>query len=125
MNKVFWIILLFITGISFAVDYEVDSSSNPVNASTTIWIPNTRPGDILGKILVNQRAASAETIKVYDSSGTATGLLGTIDLSTGASTMGGPFQESVYSYGYRLSSGVTITKSASLADLTILWKHVR
>jgi len=110
-----------------AVDYEVDSSSNILGTGTLSVIPNSGPGDILGKLVVNTRATGviAETIKIFDSSGVASGLIGTIDLSTGTAPTGGPNYANEYFYALRISSAITYTKTGTSSDITILWKNVR
>jgi len=102
-----------------AVDYETTKSTNATSSSTLIVIPLTDPGDILGSLLINSRTAGSETMKIYDSSGSANNLIGTINLSSGAIT------SNEYVYNLRISSAVTITKSGGTADTTIIWKNVR
>lgn len=123
-KSVFGLSVFLLFGASFcnSADYETTNSTNSVGASTLFVIPNTNPGDILGSLLINQRSAAAETIKLYDSSGTATGLIGTITLSTGTAAANSGNE---YVYNLRLSSAATITKSAGSADVTIIWKNVR
>ena len=111
------------TMFSVGADYETTDSTNPIHASTTIVIPRTDPGDILGSMLVNHRGTAAETVKIYDSSGTATNLIGTIDLSTAPIGTGQTANQ--YVYNLRISSGITISKSGATSDITIIWKNVR
>ena len=113
------ILVAMLSGGLRAVDYETTKSTNAVSSSTLAVIPLTDPGDILGSLLINSRTAGSETIKIYDSSGTANNLIGTINLSSGAIT------SSEYVYNLRISSAVTITKSGGTADTTIIWKNVR
>lgn len=118
MRRAFVLVFL-VTAAAMAVDYEADSSSNAVQASTVLWIPNSSPGDILMGVVVNTHSSAAETLKIYDSSGSANGLIGTLDVSTGA------LSSSFVHYALRISSGITLTKSGAISDLTILWKNVR
>lgn len=127
----FWFLVLAALGMcrfSWAVDYEVNMSSNPITTGTLAVIPRTDPGDILGKLTINTRAQNTETIKLYDSSGTATNLIATIDLSTGTAPTGGEHTFNEYLYGLRISSGITYTRSGITpltSDITIFWKDVR
>lgn len=119
--KLFWAVVLTATVYGFvqAVDYETTKSTNTTSSSTLTVIPFTDPGDILGSLLINSRTAGSETIKIYDSSGVASGLIGTIALSTGGIT------SNEYVYNLRISSAITISKSGATADATIIWKNVR
>lgn len=116
---------LLMSQFSYGVDYEASNSTNAIASSTLIVIPLTDPGDVLQTLLINTRATAAETIKIYDSSGTATNLIGTVDLSSGVLNTISLGRSNEYHYGLRLSSACTITKSGSSSDLTILWKNVR
>lgn len=115
----------FISRFSYGVDYETNRSTNPVSASTLAVVQYADPGDILGSILINTWATSAETIKIYDSSGIASGLIGTIDVSSGIAGVVGMGRTNEYVYNIRISSSITFTKSAGTSDLTIIWKDVR
>ena len=125
MRKILFLMPLLVSSLLWAVDYEVDSSTNPVQASTLSVVPNSNPGDILGSIVINQRSAGAETLTIYDSSGVASGSLGIIDLSTGTAPTGGPNTFNEYRYNIRVSSAITFTKSAANSNITIIWKNVR
>lgn len=109
----------------YAVDFETNMSTNPVSASTLAVVQYSDPGDYLGSILINSRSTGQETIKVYDSSGTTNNLIGTINVSTSPFNVGGVATGNEYVYNIRLSSAITITKSAGGSDVTIIWKNVR
>lgn len=109
-----------ISRLSYGVDFETNKSTNPVTASTLAVLSDSDPGDILGSLLINSRATAPETIKLYDSSGTATNLIGTISISSGVIGM-----SSEYRYNLRVSSAITFTKSGGTSDITIIWKNVR
>lgn len=127
----FWFLVL--SGLAmykfaWGVDYEVDMSSNPITTGTLAVVPNSNPGDILGKFTINTRAQNTETIKIYDSSGTATGLICTIDLSTGTAPTGGQNTANEWLFGLRISSAITYTRSGITpltSDITLYWKNVR
>lgn len=114
-----------ISRFSYGVDFETNMSTNPVSASTLAVLQYADPGDILGSVLINTRATGQETIKIYDSSGTASNLIGTISLSTSPFNLGGEATGNEYVYNIRVSSSITFTKSAAGADVTIIWKNVR
>ena len=116
---------LIISIFSRAVDFETNKSTNSIGTSTLAIIQYADPGDILGSLLINSRATGQETIKLYDSSGTANNLIGTINLSTSPFNLGGSNTSNEYVYNIRISSSITITKSAAGADVTIIWKDVR
>jgi len=109
----------------WSADYEASHSTNTTGSVTTGIIPNTDPGDILVRLLINQRSPSACTVTLYDSSATATTSLGTVDISTGATSMSGPFDESEYTYMLRVSSAITISKSCTSGNVTVLWQNKR
>lgn len=121
MRYIALVLSFILLGIpAYAADYDATNSTNPVSASTLSVISQAGPGDILVAILVNKRAPTADNLTVYDSSGAASGSLGVIDTSTGS-----VITSNEYWYNLRISSGITFTKSASLSDMTIIWKNVR
>lgn len=125
MRKLFVFIscLMIMVGVSLAGNYETNTSSNPTLSPTLGVIASSDPGDILGSLLINQRGGTNETIKIYDSSGTANNLIGTVMLST-AATGGAVYTANEYIYNIRISSAITVTKSGSTSDVTIIWNNV-
>lgn len=105
-------------------DSWVNKSSNCLTTTSLAIIPNVFPGDTLGGLYINRRAPTLETIKIYDSSGTANNLIATIELSTG-SLLNTQETGNQYLYKLRLSSGITMTKSAAGSDITITWDSKR
>lgn len=121
MKLRYWILtFLFLSPLAFADDYQSNQSTNSVSASAAVWIPNTRPGAILSKVIVSSRSIGNETISIYDSSGTATGIIGVIDLSSSTFNTW-----NVYDYNHRVSSGITVSKNGASGSVIILWKKVR
>lgn len=122
----FLLITMFcLSRFSDGVDFETNMSTNPVSASTVAVLQYSDPGDYLGSILINARATGQETLKIYDSSGTANNLIGTINLSTSPFNLASASTSNEYVYNLRVSSAITITKSSNGADVTIIWKNVR
>lgn len=111
---------LIISTFGYADDYQSNQSTNAVSASANVWIPNTRPGAILSKVVVSSRSIGNETITIYDSSATATGVLAIIDLSSSTFNTW-----NVYDFQHRVSSGITVSKSGSSGSVNIFWKKVR
>lgn len=116
---------VLLSRLSYSADYETNMSSNATGTSTTVTLPLTDPGDYLGSILINSRSSGPETLKVYDSSQSTNGLIGTINLSSGTATTGGTATANEYVYNLRLSSAITVTKSGASSDVTIIWKNIR
>lgn len=107
------------------VDFETNMSSNSTNTSSLAVINGADAGDILGSVLINTRGGS-ETFKIYDSSGSANGLLGTINVSTSAAAnVAANATANEYVYNLRISSSITISKSGASSDVTVIWKNVR
>ena len=127
-NFLFWLFMFFGIVCVNADDYKANQYFNSLTGVTLIVVStpsNPQPGDILSSILINQRGGPPGTLLVYDSSRIASGLIGTIDISTGAASQGGPFTPNVYLYDLRLSSSLTITQTGNSADITILWNKKR
>lgn len=101
--------------------WQVNRSSNTATAETTVVIPKSNPGDILGSVIVNSCGAGSSILTIYDSSGTATGSLGAIDLTSSTIT-GGCLRQ--IEYFIPISSAITYTKTG-LANITILWNNNR
>lgn len=117
---------LFLSRLGHSDDYWVNRSTNVTGEATGFTIPECRPGDMLGSLIINTRASSG-TAQIFLSSGSfATGSsLGLVQLSSGATAnrdMGGLSHQTIYNL--RISSGITFTKSG-FADITILWKQQR
>ena len=107
---------LLLSKIIHADDYWVNRSSNAIVTSSQLTIFGVYPGDILGSIIVNKRGVG-ETFTIWDGSGTpaVSRRIATIDVSTNFPV--GPFV-----YNLRLSSGLIVSKSGPLSDITILYK---
>lgn len=118
--------LFVISRFGQGADFDVNKSSNALGTSSLSIIQDSDPGDTLGSLIIGQRGTAPETIKIYDSSGTANNLIATIDLSTSSSASASyvnVFNE--YVFNLRISSAITISKSAATSNITILWKNVR
>lgn len=114
---------LFIVLTTRAEVFNANRSTNSLAGATTAIFnqPNTpEGGDILTKICVNQPGATPGTLAVYDSSGQASGLIGTIDISTGAMA-GGSYNPICHDWQIRISSSISITRTANGANITIFW----
>lgn len=118
---------LCVSRFTYGADYETNMSTNVTTAPTLTVIPYADPGDIIGSVLINNRVGGLTSLKVYDSSGIASGLIGTINVSTGALASGGALTSNEYVYNLRVSSSITVSVSSTSAnpDITILWKNVR
>lgn len=121
MKKLGWLALFFFTKSVFAFDFNSNMSTNLVNTSSLIWVSSSTPGDILWNVTIDSRAASAETVNIYDSSATATNMIANIDLSSSAVSNGW----NQYIYNHRVSSGITVSKSGSSANVHLFWRKVR
>lgn len=113
-----WLVLFVLCGLisrvaHAVIDPWVNRSSNAVNAVTLYAAPGVNPGDMLGIVHINKKSATPDVLTIYDSSGAASRSLGIIDLST---TLGDE-----YIFNYKVSSGITWTKSGSNADVQIFW----
>lgn len=122
---------LILTGISFPMwchgttgDWWVNCSSTIAASQTIILIPTTRPGDVLGMVVVSTRSVTYDSLALYDSSGTTARHIQTINLSS--NTVGGnPSTNDETIFNLRLSTGISVIKAGSGAAVTIYWHSMR
>lgn len=116
---------LLISRLGHAFDFWVNKSTNPQAGSLLTYLPNSKPGDMLGSVIIGIPSASTGTLILYDSSATANNIIGTVDISTGnTGSAGYPPREFIYNV--RLSSGLTFSLTGiGSPNITILWETYR
>lgn len=98
----------FIESFNLATSSYVDTNEGPR------VIPNTPPGTVLLYVNVSS-ATTAGTLKIYNSSGVASGQIANISLGSVGH----------YRYEVLLSSGLTYTSATATNGVTIVYKRMR
>lgn len=118
MKKLLFISLLFLVSQSHAAWVESFNMADSCYTATNqgpIVIPNTPPGTVLLGVVVASTSSTLGTLKIYDSSGVASGQLANIDLGRNGD----------YTFEVRLSSGLTYTTANNTGGITLIFKRLR
>lgn len=113
----FLVVFFLLAGVSRAAYVEsfvAGSASYTQTSDSLVVIPRSFPGTVLIGVLIGTPTA-AGSIKVYDSSGSATNQLGNIDLGA---RFYAPFD-------VKITSGITYTTTGNSGGITILYKKLR
>jgi hypothetical protein len=94
--------------------YNLGSSSYIATNEGPVRIPNTRPGTVLLYVAVGTASAGG-TLRIYDSSGVASGQIANITLGT----------VGFYRYDVVLSSALTYTSANATNGVTLIYKKTR
>ena len=90
------------------------SSTYTITSEGPAYIPQTLPGTVLLYVNVSSPSTNG-TLKIYNSSGLASGQIANIDLGARDS----------YRYEIVLSSGLTYTTTGNVGGVTIIYKRTR
>lgn len=117
MKKIIFLFLalgLTSKGFCYWDTVHVNSSSWTAVAVTTKYVDNTLPGNVFVGVIISS-PSSLGMLTFYDSSGTATNIIGSVLTTTVNS----------YLFNVSLSSGLSFTSSGIPGGATILFKKLR